>query len=132
MTNAERLMRDDYASQALGIEIINAEPGDVTLRMTVRRDMLNGFGITHGGMIFSLADTAFAFACNETDTATVAAGADIAVLAPTREGDTLTAHAKRVSRTGRNGIYDIIVTNEVGDTIALFRGRSRTTNLPLD
>ena len=132
MTNAERLMRDDYASQALGIEIINAEPGDVTLRMTVRRDMLNGFGITHGGMIFSLADTAFAFACNETDTGTVAAGADIAFLAPTREGDTLTAHARRVSRTGRSGIYDITVTNEAGDTIALFRGRSRTTNMPLD
>ncbi len=132
MTNAERLMRDDYASQALGIEIINAEPGDVTLRMTVRRDMLNGFGITHGGMIFSLADTAFAFACNETDTVTVAAGADITFLAPTREGDTLTAHARRVSRTGRSGIYDITVTNEAGDTIALFRGRSRTTNMPLD
>lgn len=132
MTNAERLMRDDYASQALGIEIINAEPGDVTLRMTARRDMLNGFGITHGGMIFSLADTAFAFACNETDTVTVAAGADIAFLAPTREGDTLNAHARRVSRTGRSGIYDITVTNEAGDTIALFRGRSRTTNMPLD
>ena len=132
MTAADRLMRDDYASQALGIEIVTAEPGDVTLRMTVRRDMLNGFGITHGGMVFALADTAFAFACNEGETVTVAAGADISFLAPTREGDVLTAHARRVSLRGRSGIYDVTVTTASGDVIAELRGRSRTTNTAID
>lgn len=132
MTAAERMLRDDYASQGWGIEVIKAEPGDAIVTMTVRRDMLNGFGITHGGMVFAMADTAFAIACNETDAVTVASGADITFLKPTREGDVLTAHARRVALSGRSGIYDITVTNQAGEAVAEFRGRSRTTNMQID
>lgn len=132
MTSVERMMRDDYASQHWGIEILKADPGDAIVTMTISREMLNGFAITHGGMIFAMADTAFAIACNETDAVTVASGADITFLKPTREGDKLTAHARRVALTGRSGIYDITVSNEAGEAVAEFRGRSRTTNMQID
>jgi phenylacetic acid degradation protein PaaD len=96
--------------------------------MTVREDMTNGFAITHGGLVFALADTAFAIACNEDERVTVAAGADITFLKSTRAGQTLTARAVRRTVVGRNGVYDVTVTDETGDVVAEFRGRSLTTN----
>jgi acyl-CoA thioesterase len=110
------------------------EPGEAVVSMRVRDDMTNGFAITHGGMVFALADTAFAIACNGADpgsagdpAVTVAAGADISFLKATRAGQTLTAHARRVAVTGRSGLYDVTVTDETGDVVAEFRGRSFTT-----
>jgi len=100
--------------------------------MTVRDDMLNGFDITHGGFVFALADTAFAIACNEDAQVTVAAGADISFLKPTRGGQELTATAERRTRSGRTGVYDVTVTDETGDVVAEFRGRSFTTNRSLE
>jgi acyl-CoA thioesterase len=98
--------------------------------MTVREDMLNGFAITHGGLVFALADTAFAIACNEDERVTVAAGADITFLKSTTSGQTLTATALRRVRRGRSGLYDVTVTDDAGDVVAEFRGRSRTTDRP--
>jgi acyl-CoA thioesterase len=92
--------------------------------MTVRADMVNGHGICHGGLIFALADSAFAFACNSHGDNTVAAGAAIEFLAPGREGDVLRAAAVERWRRGRSGIYEIEVRNQRGETVALFRGRS--------
>jgi acyl-CoA thioesterase len=96
--------------------------------MTVRDDMLNGFAITHGGLVFTLADTAFAIACNEDERVTVAGGADITFLKSTTSGQTLTATAVRRARSGRTGLYDIRVTDETGDLVAEVRGRSITTD----
>ena len=96
--------------------------------MRVRDDMTNGFHITHGGLVFTLADTAFAIACNEDDTVTVAAGADITFLKSTVAGQTLTATAVRRTRSGRTGLYDVSVVDEHGDAVAEFRGRSISTN----
>jgi acyl-CoA thioesterase len=93
--------------------------------------MANGFGITHGGMVFTLADTAFAYACNESDQPTVASGADITFTKASHAGDTLTATAVRRWLSGRNGIYDITVTDQNGELVAEFRGRSFTTNRTL-
>jgi acyl-CoA thioesterase len=89
--------------------------------------MLNGFLITHGGLVFALADTAFAIACNEDEHVTVAAAADIAFLKPTREGQTLTAEARRRTVSGRTGVYDVSVTDDAGTVVAEFRGRSHRT-----
>lgn len=125
--NLRPMMRRDRASAALGMTVVVDEPGHAVVRMPVRADMTNGFGITHGGLVFALADTAFAIACNETEFVTVAAGADIAFLAPTREGDVLTATAHRRSVTGRTGVYDVTVTDAAGTVVAEFRGRSLTT-----
>jgi acyl-CoA thioesterase len=100
--------------------------------MLVRDDMLNGFAITHGGFVFALADTAFAIACNEDDRITVAAGADISFLKPTNAGQTLTATARRRVVSGRTGVYDVTVTDETGDIVAEYRGRSVTTSRSLD
>ncbi|MCU1482322.1 MAG: aromatic compound degradation protein PaaI [Subtercola sp.] len=121
----------DRASAALGMLIETGEAGRAVVTMVVRDDMLNGFDVVHGGIIFAVADTAFAVACNENDAVTLAAGADISFLRPARLGQTLTATAARRSRSGRSGIYDVQVTDEAGNTIAEFRGRSRTTNLPV-
>jgi acyl-CoA thioesterase len=106
------------------------EPGHAVVRMVIRDDMTNGFHITHGGLVFALADTAFAIACNEDERVTVAAGADITFLKSTRAGQTLRAHAVRRSLVGRTGVYDVSVTDETGDVVAEFRGRSITTNRP--
>jgi acyl-CoA thioesterase len=125
------MMQNDRAAQALGIRIEVNEPGRAVMSMLVREDMTNGFAITHGGMVFALADTAFAYACNEDEKVTVAAGADIAFLKSTTAGQTLTATAVRRVRSGRNGLYDVTVTDETGDVVAEFRGRSFTTNRPL-
>jgi phenylacetic acid degradation protein PaaD len=113
----------DEASRALGIEIVDRGPGWASARMTVRPDMVNGHDMAHGGLIFTLADTAFACACNSWGPVTVAAGAEITFLAPGRLGDVLHAEARVRTRAGRTGIYDVTVRR--GDeVIAEFRGRS--------
>ncbi|MCE4025468.1 MULTISPECIES: hydroxyphenylacetyl-CoA thioesterase PaaI [unclassified Microbacterium] len=124
------MMRRDRASTALGMRVEVDEPGRAVVSMTVRDDMLNGFDITHGGLVFALADTTFAIVCNEDEQVTVAAGADITFLKSTREGQVLTATGVRRARNGRTGLYDITVTDETGDVVAEFRGRSITTNRP--
>jgi acyl-CoA thioesterase len=117
------MMAADRASAALGIELLAAGPGWATARMTVRPDMVNGHDIAHGGIVFTLADTAFACACNSWGPVTVAAGAEIAFLAPARLGDELEARAEVRTRRGRTGIYDVTVRR--GDeVVAEFRGRS--------
>ena len=121
------MLRRDNASAALGMVVERDEPGEAVVSMRVRDDMLNGFAITHGGLVFALADTAFAIACNEDDGVTVAAGADISFLAATRVGQTLTARARRRTLVGRSGLYDVTVTDESGSVVAEFRGRSLTT-----
>jgi len=115
--------RDD-ASKGLGMRIVGVAPGRAELSMTVRADMLNGHAICHGGFIFTLADSAFAFACNSYNLNTVASGCGIDFIAPAREGDVLTAVAHERSVSGRTGVYDIEVANQHGEKIALFRGKS--------
>ncbi|WP_051191995.1 hydroxyphenylacetyl-CoA thioesterase PaaI [Microbacterium luticocti] len=134
MTDAvvRTMMQRDHASMALGLQVEVDEPGRAVVSMRVRADMLNGFDITHGGMVFALADTAFAIACNEDERVTVAAGADITFLKSTREGQTLTATAVRRVVSGRSGLYDVTVTDETGDVVAEFRGRSLTTNRTIE
>jgi acyl-CoA thioesterase len=122
------MMQRDAASAMLGMTVELDEPGEAVVSMTVRDDMLNGFAITHGGLVFTLADTAFAIACNEDERVTVAGGADITFLKSTASGQRLTARAIRRVVSGRNGIYDVTVTDESGDVVAEVRGRSLTTN----
>ena len=122
---AEAMFANDKASRALGMEIVEVGPGIATLRMTVRDDMVNGHAICHGGLIFTLADSAFAFGCNGYNRVTVAQGCEITFIAPAKLGDILTATCREVSLKGRNGVYDIAVTNQDNETIALFRGKSR-------
>jgi acyl-CoA thioesterase len=114
----------DRASQAMGMQIGAIGPGYAELTMTVRADMLNGHAICHGGFIFTLADSAFAFACNSYNLTTVASGGAIDFVAPAREGDVLAAMARERSVSGRTGVYDIEVTNQRGETVAYFRGKS--------
>src|SRR5947208_16392141 len=121
----------DLASRHLGIEISDVEPGRATASMTVREDMVNGHGICHGGFVFTLADTAFAFACNTYDERTVAAGADVTFLEPVASGDRLVARATERARRGRSGVYDVTVTRADGVAVAEFRGRSRSLGRPL-
>jgi len=127
-TALRSMMQRDKAASALGMVVERDEPGLAVVSMVVRDDMTNGFQITHGGLVFALADTAFAIACNEDESVTVAAGADITFLKSTRAGATLTATAVRRVRSGRTGLYDVSVTDETGDAVAEFRGRSLTTN----
>ena len=119
----------DAASRMLGIELLEHGEGWARAAMTVRDDMINGHGICHGGLIFSLADTAFAYACNSWGPSAVAAGADITFVAPARRGDVLTAEARARARYGRSGIYDVTVSHD-GRVIAEFRGRSREVRGP--
>ena len=114
----------DRASQAMGMKVVAVGPGHAELTMTVRADMLNGHAICHGGFIFTLADSAFAFACNSYTLTTVASGCAIDFVAPAREGDALTARAFERSVSGRTGVYDIEVRNQRGETIAYFRGKA--------
>ncbi|TFD76549.1 hydroxyphenylacetyl-CoA thioesterase PaaI [Cryobacterium psychrophilum] len=123
------MMQRDRASAGLGMVVEHTEPGSAIVSMLVRDDMLNGFDVTHGGMIFSLADTAFAIACNDDHHVTLAAGADISFLKPATLGQTLTATAVLRTKSGRSGLYDVRVTDEHNVPIAEFRGRSRTTTL---
>lgn len=117
----------DHASQALGIRLLEIRPGYARMTMVIREDMVNGHHICHGGLIFTLADSTFAFACNSYDAVTVAAGAAIEFLSPGRLDDELTATAQERTRSRRTGFYDIEVRNQKGDCIALFRGRSHET-----
>ena len=119
----ESMMASDAASRALGITLLDYGDGWARATMTVRDDMVNGHGICHGGMIFSLADTTFACACNSWGPVTVAAGADIVFIAPARLGDVLVAECRVRARYGRNGVYDVTVTRGE-EPIAEFRGRS--------
>jgi acyl-CoA thioesterase len=121
---ADSMFSRDKASQGLGIRIESVAPGRAVLTMTVREEMVQGHGNCHGGFIFALADSAFAFACNTYDEATVASGCSIDYLGPGQQGDVLTATAEERSRRGRTGIYDITVRNQHGHDVALFRGRS--------
>ncbi len=121
---ARAMWANDRASKGLGMRIDAVAPGAATLSMPVRTDMLNGHDICHGGFIFALADSAFAFACNSYNFVTVASGCSIDFLAPAREGDVLTASAHERSASGRTGVYDIDVMNQRGERIALFRGKS--------
>jgi acyl-CoA thioesterase len=120
----EALWRGDAASRGLGMIIESCAPGRATVTMPVRADMVNGHRICHGGLIFALADSAFAFACNSYGDNTVAAGASIDFLAPGREGDVLRAVAVERWRAGRSGLYEIEVRNQRDEMVALFRGRS--------
>lgn len=122
--SAAAMYERDAAARGLGIRVEEVTPGSATLSMTVREDMVNGHAICHGGFIFTLADTAFAYACNSYNAATVAAGARIDFVAPGRLGDRLVATASEVNLRGRNGVYDVVVRNETGDQLALFRGNS--------
>ena len=141
------ILENDYASEWMGIEVLTVSDGHATIRMTLRQEMLNGFGMAHGGMIFAFADSAFALACNpvnptpeEADSITVAAGVDINFLKPAYRGQVITAVADRRSSSGRSGLYDIQIfaadadtrpgslpsSGTPGELIAEFRGRSRT------
>jgi acyl-CoA thioesterase len=123
---AQAMWVEDQASQGLGMVVERVAPGEAVLSMTIRPDMTNGHGICHGGFIFTLADSAFAFACNTYNQRTVAQQCAVTFLQPGRRGDTLTAHAVERNRSGRSGIYDVTVRNAHGDVVAEFRGHSRT------
>ena len=122
---ADAMWRDDDASRGLGMEILDVKPGSAVLAMTVKPEMVNGQRIAHGGFIFTLADSAFAFACNSHNERVVAAQGNISFLKPGKLGDRLVATAKENSRSGRSGIYDVNIAVD-GVTIAEFRGHSRT------
>ncbi|WP_028082025.1 hydroxyphenylacetyl-CoA thioesterase PaaI [Solimonas soli] len=114
----------DQASNFLGMKVLEVGPGMAVVSMTVRQEMLNGHHTCHGGFIFTLADSSFAFACNSRNDATVAAGCSIEYLRPARVGQVLTATAAERALPGRTGVYDVSVTDEKGELIALFRGKS--------
>jgi acyl-CoA thioesterase len=116
----------DNATQSLGMAIVEVGPGTAAIQMRVRADMLNGHATCHGGFMAALADSTFAFACNSYNELTVASGFSIDFIAPAREGDLLTARCHEVSRAGRTGVYDTEITNQRGERIAVFRGRSYT------
>lgn len=129
--SAQALFANDHASRNLGIRIEDVRPGFARLRMTVRADMVNGHGMCHGGIVFALADSAFAVACNTYNEVTVAAAASIDFLASARVNDELAAEARELWRSKRSGIYEISVSNQRGETIALFRGRSHCIGGPI-
>ena len=120
------MMRRDRASAMLGMVVERDDVGHAVVSMRLRDDMMNGHDVTHGGIVFALADTAFAIACNDDVVVTLAAGADITFLKATRAGQTLRATAVERARRGRSGLYDVTVVDETGDVVAEFRGRSRT------
>lgn len=122
----DAMLANDRASRWLGMTVDEVAPGQAVMSMTVRDCMLNGHDLCHGGLITTLADSAFAFACNSYNEMTVASGFAIDILAPGRLGDVLTARCNEVSRSGRTGVYDCIVTNQRGERVAVFRGRSYT------
>lgn len=121
---ADIMWPDDHAARGLGMEIAAVGAGTATLRMTVRQDMVNSHGTCHGGFIFALADSAFAYACNSFNHCAVAAGVDINFLAPAHTGDVLTAAAHARHQGGRSGVYDVEVSNADGKLVAVFRGRA--------
>lgn len=121
---AQAMWSRDRATQALGMAILAVKPGFASVSMTVRADMLNGHQTCHGGFLFTLADSAFAYACNSQNANTVASACTIDFLAPAKEGDVLVADAEERSLAGRTGVYDVTVRTQAGKTIALFRGKS--------
>lgn len=114
----------DRAAQSLAMRITHIAPGEATIEMPVRDDMLNGFDTCHGGYITTLGDTAFAYACNTRNEMTVASGLSVDFVAPGRPGDVLVAQARELSQAGRTGVYDVTIRNHQGQLIALFRGKS--------
>ena len=122
---AQAMWQEDDASRGLGMELVEVKSGQATLAMTVKPHMVNGQRIAHGGFIFTLADSAFAFACNSHNERVVAAQGNITFIKPGKLGDRLVATAREISRSGRSGIYDVRVTSEDGTVIAEFRGHSR-------
>ena len=126
LATRDAMWQSDRASKALGMQVLAIGPGTATLTMAVREEMLNGHDICHGGLVTTLADSAFAFACNAYNEVTVASGFDVNLLASARRGDMLTATARELSKSGRTGVYDVSVVNQRGETVAAFRGRSYT------
>ena len=120
----QKMFDADRASQQMGMRVLAIRPGYAQVEMTIRPEMLNGHATCHGGFVFSLADSAFAFACNSYNFATVAASCSIEFLAPAYAGDHLVAEAIEQTVLGRTGVYDVMVRNQKGERIALFRGRS--------
>lgn len=116
----------DRAAQSLAMRITHIAPGEATIEMPVRDDMLNGFDTCHGGYITTLGDTAFAYACNTRNEMTVASGLSVDFVAPGRPGDVLVAQARELSQAGRTGVYDVTIRNHQGQLIALFRGKSHS------
>jgi acyl-CoA thioesterase len=132
---AQAMYDADACSQALGLKLLEVRAGYARMHMKVRPDFLNGHLICHGGLIFTLADSTFAFACNSYNINTVASGCSIEFLRPVAADEELTAEAAEQTLSGRNGIYDIRVTNRAGETVAMFRGKStqiRGTVIPND
>jgi acyl-CoA thioesterase len=127
---ADAMWAGDRASQELGMELLAVGPGTATIAMEVRADMVNGHDLCHGGLVATLADTAFAFACNSRGTVTVAAGFTVDLLEPARLGDRLVAEAREVSLRGRSGVYDVTVRRD-DMVVAEFRGRSRSLGRPV-
>ena len=124
--SCEAMWKNDYSSQWFGMEIMDVDEGSAILSLVVQEHHTNGHGICHGGVTFTLADSAFAFACNSRNQATVAQHNAITYIAPANLGDTLTATAKEVNLVGKSGIYDVTVSNQDGSIIAEFRGSSRS------
>ena len=122
----EGMLQNDRASRALGMQVLAVGPGSAIMSMAVREDMLNGHDICHGGFMATLADSTFAFACNSYNELTVASGFAVDFLAPARLGDVLTARCTEVSKAGRTGVYDVELSNQRGERVAVFRGRSYT------
>lgn len=131
---AKKMLSEDEASKNLGVVIDKVSPGHATISMQITNLMLNGHRTCHGGIMFTVADSAFAIACNTYNKTTVAASADISFVSPAFAGDKLTATATEQFKAGRNGIYDVVVTNQDNQTVALFRGKSRVISKtgPLD
>jgi acyl-CoA thioesterase len=124
------MLKDDACSAALGMEVMEIDKRRASVRMVVRSDMVNGHGLCHGGMIFSLADSTFAFACNSENHSSVAAAGQIDFLAPAKLNDELTATATVIHQGKRKGLYDVTVVNQMQDQIAIFRGHSHRLGLP--
>jgi acyl-CoA thioesterase len=122
----DAMWKDDRAGRSLGMQVLAIGPGTATLAMAVREEMLNGHDICHGGLVATLADSAFAYACNAYNEVTVASGFDVNLVAPAHRGDVLTATARELSKSGRTGVYDVTVVNQRGEAVAAFRGRSYT------
>jgi acyl-CoA thioesterase len=122
---AEAMWRTDAASQGLGMRLLRVTPGEAEIAMEVEPRMANGLGACHGGFLFALADSAFAFACNSFDRRTVAQACSITFLRPGVVGATLTARARQVAQAGRSGVYEVRVTDPAGETVAMFQGQSR-------
>lgn len=118
----DRMMRDDAFSQWLGIQVLAVEEGYAKIRMTLRPEMLNGFGVIHGGVMFSLADSAFAFACNNRNNLSMALDTSITFTKSTRPGEVLTAEAKELHNGRSTGLYLVTVTNQKNEQVALFKG----------